>query len=51
MLCLAEGGDRGTAGAPNLPHKAFEQAFHKASPPLRANAQIGTNTLTKLLYH
>lgn len=29
-------------GVPNLPHKglnkAFKQAFHKASPPLRANA-------------
>lgn len=33
VLCLAEGGDRGTAGDPNLPHKAFEQAFHKTSPP------------------
>ena len=37
VLCLAEGGDRGTAGAPNLPqncfHQAFEEAFHKASPP------------------
>ena len=36
-----EGGDRVADGAPNLPHKglnkAFKQAFHKASPPLRAN--------------
>lgn len=37
------------SGAPNLPHKglnkAFKQAFHKASPPLRANASDCAATL------
>ena len=44
-----EGGDRVADGAPNLPHKglnkAFKQAFHKASPPLRANASDCAATL------
>ena len=41
LYSAEEGGDRVADGAPNLPHKglnkAFKQAFHKASPPLRAN--------------
>ena len=46
LYSAEEGGDRVADGAPNLPHKglnkAFKQAFHKASPPLRANVQKAT---------